>query len=112
MFQYLKTRLFNNVSSRLFPIVNLEKVLTSNKQGAIFLNGKQIDGKKLADLKQEVHLFQNTQLWEIIHNTLVHQAQQIIFTNSQTLQDVLNGKMVLYTLDVQNQIIKKIDNAK
>lgn len=97
---------------RLFPLVDLEKVLTSNRQGQLFLNGTAIESKKLSDLKSEARLFRNTQLWDIIHNTLKHQAQLAMFTNATTTQDILNGKTILRTLDIQENIVQLIDKAK
>lgn len=97
---------------RFFPVVDLEKIITSNRQGNLFLGGTQINAKKLADLKQEAHLFRNTQLWDIVHNTLKHQAQVAMFTSATTVQDVLNGKTMLRTLDIQENIIQLIDKAK
>jgi len=107
--QRLKIRLLNYFLRHLFPIVDVEKVLTADKKGNLYLNGTLIEGKKLDDLRHEVILYKNTMLWGILSNTLKHQAQEIIFANSKDLQDVLNGKMVLYTLDVQEKIIKKIE---
>ncbi len=112
MIQKLKIRFINYALRHLFPVVEIEQVLTSNKQGQLFLNGVSIDHQKLADLQSEVMLFRNTKIWGIMSNTLRHQAQLIIFKEAKDLQDVMNGKMILYTLDVQQKIVDLIDKAK
>lgn len=108
----VKQRIINYFLRHLFPVVDLEKVLTTNKHGQILLNGVPIDKKKLDTLKQEVVLFKNTTLWGILSNTLNHQAQVTIFNKSKDYQDLMNGKMILYTISVQNSIVDVIDKAK
>lgn len=110
--QIFKNWLIRLYLSHLLPIVDLEQVLTTNKQGHILLNGHLIDKKKLDDLKQEVILFKNTALWGILSNTLKHQAEVTIFNKSKDYQDLMNGKMILYTISVQNSIVTIIDKAK
>lgn len=92
--------------------MDLEKILTVNRQGHIYLGGHPIESKKLQDLQHEVRLLRNTALWDILVNTLKHQAQMTMFNKSQDYQDLMNGKMILYTIDVQENMIKKIDKAK
>jgi hypothetical protein len=111
MLKTLKTKLINRYLRHLFPIVDIERVMTTDKSGRVYLNGELVTGQKLATLKSEVQLLVNTELWEIISNTLKHQAQSIMFTNSKELMDVMNGKMVLYTIGVQEQIAKNIRDA-
>lgn len=93
------------------PIVDLEKVLTSNPSGQLFLNGVAIDKKKLEQLKGEVVMFSNSLLWDVVTNTLIHQAQKVMFNSSETLQDFMNGKTICYTIGVQQKILQKIDRA-
>lgn len=99
------------ISKPPIPIVNLEKVLTE-KNGKIYLNQVPIDLKKLDTLKQEVHLFRNSMLWEIITNTLDSQAYEAGWHKSKAWDDLLVGKSISYTIDVQKKIIEKIEHAK
>lgn len=95
-----------------FPVlVDMEKILTSNKQGQVFLNGVQIESKKLEQLKGEVIMLSNSLLWDIIVNTLEHQAQEIGWMKSKEIQDLMNAKMISYTVDVQRKILQKIEKA-
>lgn len=108
----LKIRLLNWALKKLFPVFNLENVLTVDKAGRLYLNKKLVDGKKLANLKEQVRLVKNSELWSIMSETLLYQAQQTMFNESKTLQDLMNGKMICYTVDVQSKILEKIDKAK
>jgi hypothetical protein len=70
-----------------------------------------MDTKKVQDLKQEAHLFRNTSLWEIITNTLEQQAFEAGWTKAKTLEDLMNGKAICYTIETQKNIIDKISKA-
>jgi len=109
---WIKRFFFNWSCRHLFPIFNLENVLTVNKAGQLFLNDKPIDSKKLANLREQVRLIKHSDLWIVLHDSMMYQAQRIMFNESKDFQDLLNGKMVLYTLDVLNKTIEKIDKAK
>lgn len=92
------------------PIIDVEKVITE-KNGKIYLNQVLIDPKKLADLKQEVHLIRNTSLWDLLTNTLFDQAFTAGWNKSKNWEDLLTGKTITYTIDVQQKIIEKIEKA-
>jgi hypothetical protein len=109
---WLKRKLFNWALAKLFPIFKLENVLTVNKAGTLFLDQKPIDSKRLANLKEQARLLKNGDLWVILTETMMFQAQRIMFNESKDFQDLINGKVVLYTLDVLQKTIDKIDKAK
>lgn len=94
------------------PIIDLEKVLTVDKIGNLFLNGRPIDPKKKDNLKKEVFMFKNSVLWEILTNTLESQAYEAGWTKAKTLEDLMNAKSICYTIEVQKNIIEKIDKAR
>lgn len=108
----LKLRLLNYALRHLFPVFKVEKVLTANKLGYLFLGGELLAPKQRESLKAQVRMVRNSQIWDIMSNTLKHQAQKLAFDDSQTLQDLLNAKMILYTISVQENIIKMIENSK
>lgn len=95
-----------------FPLlIDIEKVLTVN-QDKIMLNGVVLDDNKLDNLKREVVMFQNSLLWDIMTNTIKHQAEKIGWNQSQQLQDLYNAKMMVRTIDIQQNIINKIKNVR
>lgn len=104
----LKRWIFKKLTKHLLPVVDMERVLTSDKKGNLYLNGVIIEAKKYSELEQEVTLFRNSALWDLLQNTLKHQAQVNMFEKSKTVDDILFAKAILYTLDVQEKIIKLI----
>lgn len=107
-----KIWLLNLALRHLFPIFSVDKVLTASKSGHLFLNGELVTEKQKNSLKAQARMFRNTQLWEVMTITLKAQAQKLAFNDSKDFQDLLNAKMMLYTIEVQENIIKKIENAK
>lgn len=107
-----KRWLLNKCLEQLFPIFKVEKTLTASKSGHLFLGGELVSGKQKDSLKAAARMFRNTQLWEILTATLKFQAEKIMFNESKNDQDLLNGKMVCYTISVMENIIKKIEEAK
>lgn len=96
-----------------FPIVvELEKVCTIGSNGWLYLNGTAINKKKLEQLKSEVTFFRNTLLWDILTNSMNFKAQEIGWNASKDIQDLMNGKMVSYTIQEQTKILNKIEKAR
>ncbi len=102
----------NRMFEYLFPIHTVDKIVTYNKQGYLYLNGVLLSPEQRSNLKSEARMFKNTQIWDILSATLKHQAQKLAFNDSKDLQDLLNAKMILYTISVQENILKKIEDAK
>lgn len=100
----------NWLISYLYCAVTPDKVCTINKQSnQVFINGRLLTAQELADLKVEAERMKNSKLWAILTDTLVFQAQQRMFNASKNEIDMIAGKMMLWNLDVQKQIIEKID---
>ncbi len=92
--------------SDLLGAVDERKVITYNKKtGSIFIEGKKIEEHQIMSLKAEAEYLLKSDLWQIINQTLKLQAERTMFENSTTFQDVLNGKMMLYNLSFQNNIL-------
>ncbi len=107
-----KLWLFNKTLEHLFPIFKVEKVLTASKSGHLFLGGELVTEKQKNSLKGQVRMLRNTQIWEVLTESLKHQAQKLAFNDSKDLQDLMNAKMILYTISVQENILKKIEDAR
>ncbi len=107
-----KTWVLNKVFYHLFPIFKAEYVLTASKSGHLFLNGELVTEKEKHSLKAQARMMRNTRIWEIMSATLKSQAQQVMFKEAKDLQDVINGKVMCYTIEVMENILKKIEEAK
>lgn len=107
-----KFRILNYLFRHLFPLFKVEKVLTASKAGQLYLNGELVTMKRRQSLEAQVRMMRNTEIWEILTSSVKQQAQKLAFNDSKDLQDLLNAKMMLYTISVQENILKKIEDTK
>jgi len=89
----------------LLCAVRLEDILTMDKQGNIYLGGEKLDVTVARNLKEEAIFLGESQLWKLLTNTLRDQAQKVMFEQSTSYDDMRNGKMMLYNINVQEKII-------
>lgn len=95
---------------RLWCILDIEKVLTV-KENKFFVGSEELTQSQLINLQQEVLFFKESALWKVVTNTLREQAQKMMFEKSVSFQDMTNGKMILYTVNVQNKILDSISKV-
>lgn len=110
----MKKRVINWLLRKYLCAVIAEDVITiaKDKQGNVthlFLNGELVTENEAKSLKEEVRFLKNTRLWSIFQNTLANQARKTMFELSKDYDDMRNGKMMLYNLDVQKNILSAID---
>jgi hypothetical protein len=90
------------------PEVDYESVITSDKNGRVFLNGQLIGERELMSLKEEVKFIEQTVVWRILTNTLYDQAKQIMFEKSTCFEDMRTGKAMLRNIEIQTKIMELI----
>lgn len=90
-------------------------VQKDQKTGAtlkLLLGKEEIPPQLLSALKVEAGALSNMSLWKVFQETLKDQAHQIMFEKSETFEDLRSGKMMLYNLDVQKNIVDLLQNLK
>lgn len=78
----------------------------------IILGGEVTTPAMVKILKEEIKAFRAFNLYKIFKSTLKDQARDIMFTKSQTFEDMRSGKMMLYNLSVIDNILDKIQKVK
>jgi hypothetical protein len=96
----------------MMPIVEEERLLYIDKYNKVYVKGKQVFGTELNNLQTEAKYFDECDLWKLIVNYMNADVSRKVFEKSQTPIDLVIGKAILYTLDVQKKIIDKLKNAK
>lgn len=89
----------------LLSLVDMNKVISLNKNGFIYLGTERISDIQLQNLKAEAEFLKNSSIWNIIHETPKELAQRAMFVNGDSLDDMKKGRSILYTLDSQKKII-------
>lgn len=98
--------------------VSPEAVFSVTKTGLIMLNGEQITTQELKNLKSEVRALKEFQIYRILQHTLRQKAiEKAVLTSTDLYslkgnEQVLAGKMMVYSLDILKTIIESVDKAK
>lgn len=120
--KYLVNKLRNWLTRRLFFTVNPDNVIKQDdildpttkkvvvRNGKLLLGGKEISDWDLAQLKEEILHFEQTQLWKIYQETIRNMVWEMEFKNSQSFEDTKSAKLMIVNLDIQqsiNDVIKQ-----
>ncbi len=103
-----KRWLYKKIFEFLTKPVTVEQVITINDRGQVFLDGRLITNQELSALKEETKAFNQFRLKTILLNTPKALAEMRMFKDSQSFDDMLAGKLMLYNVDVMEQVIAKI----
>lgn len=98
--------------------VDPEYIFGLSKGGLITLNGNQITTQELKNLKSEIRALKEFEIYKILQTTLRQKAiEKAVLTSTDLYslkgnEQVLAGKMMVYSLDIIKTIINDIDAAK
>ncbi len=99
-------------------MVDPNYVFSVTKTGIILLNGVQITNQELKNLKSEIHALKEFEIYKVLQNTLRQKAieKSVLFSTDLYTQkgneQVLAGKMMIFSLDIIRTIINDIDRSK
>ncbi len=102
-------KLRNELLAHVLNSPNPDLVLSvGEKNGLIYLNGNQISDVELFNLAEETRALETWRVWGILHNTLSDMARKTMNEKATTYEDMMSGKLILYTLDIQKSILNSI----
>lgn len=106
-----KQWLYNWIFNHLTKPVALKNIIEVNTNGQIKIDGIIITSQELLALQQEVKAFQNFRLYSILFNLPKAHAEQRIFRDSKNWDDMLAGKLMLYNVSIQENVLLAIITA-
>lgn len=111
MFKKFKYWLWNWVFSYLTKPVKLDQIITYNpKTGQVYLDQRLITPAEVKSLQEQIKGFNTMAIRSVLFNTLKADAERQIY-NARSMDEMIVGKVVLYTVDLQETILMKILNA-
>ena len=102
----IKTWVLNKLLKHLFCTVTEEEVLRL-KNGKFYVEGIEQTNKDISMLKSGASTIQDLYVWEILIKDMKYLANKQMYEKSKTIDDMIAGKFMLYTIDI---LEKKIDN--
>lgn len=90
----------------MLGFVDYRAVITVDKTGFAYIGKERIDEGRLANLKSEAEFLSRSDLWKLLTETMRYSAYEKMFIKSESLNDLLAGKMWIYHLDTQQKILE------
>ena len=105
-----KYRLLTLATKRFFNTIGPEDIL-QEKGKAWMCEGKPLsDGEKNL-LIAETAQFLNSKLWKVLKIDIQYQANRAMFIKGEGKDDLVAGKLLLYTLDVIKTRLKSVEKG-
>jgi hypothetical protein len=86
----------------------LEQVIRQGQDGTVWLGRDRLTDTDISSLKAEAKALSESRLWVILQSTVGELARQTMFEQSQTFNDMLSGKLMLYSLQKIAKIVSLI----
>ena len=106
---WLQKKLINLLARHLFNSVSFDDILSVRKDG-IWLNGRKLSDADVKQIKSEAGALKRFLLWGLLNNELKLAANMRMFEKSQTVEDIVAGKLLLYQVNVQKEIVERISD--
>lgn len=103
-----KEKTKNDLLKEYFCAIVTSDIISVDKMGRIKIDGELITEGEAASLYEEAKFLLESRLYKILISTPKSQAMEIMYNKSETFDDMRNGKMMLYNLSLQENIIKAI----
>lgn len=110
MKSWLRRKLVRFIVKDLFNLVDGEDILRVDTRGGIIFRGQVLPKEEVEAIKRDAAHFRDSFLWKALTNEVKYIANKRMFEKSQTLDDILAGKLLLYILDVLENKIKQLSN--
>ena len=91
----------------LFNTISSDDILKDDN-GVWSVNGKTITEGEKKLLISEASLFSKSRLWKILKNEIKYLANKAMFEKAKTENDIIAGKLWLYTLDAIDTKLNKM----
>ena len=96
--------------SELLSVID-PKTIVSEKNGIIYIGNERADAGRLANLRAEAEFILASDIWKIINASVQYEAQRVMFSSTETLEELRKGRSMLYTLSIQNSIVTLLKNT-
>lgn len=109
----MKKRLLNFLLKHLFNAITEDDVLKYHKKNGKFYLGKnEVGGNRIISFRSQAITIKESTVWELLLKDMKLIANKKMYESSTTIDDVVFGKAMLYTLDVLDKKIDSLSKLK
>lgn len=100
-----KHKMLTELVSELFNVVGPSDVLFKEKEGNWYLGERKLAEAQLRQYAEEAKIIRSTILWKELDKCLKYITNRKMFLQSKDIDDLIGGKLVLFVLKTQNDIL-------
>lgn len=93
-----KDEVLTHAIKKMYNTIGAEDIL-SEVNGSWVIQGKPLHNSDKQLIVAEAQVFYKSKLWEILKKDIKYKVNQIMFERSRSTDDLIAGKMSLWTLD-------------
>ena len=105
-----KDEVLAKVVKQLYNTIGPDDILRE-KDGDWLLKGKPITNETKKMIIAEAQIFSKSKLWKILQDDIRYKSNKLMFERSKTENDLIAGKLWLFTLDSFNTRLNSLGRA-
>lgn len=78
------------------------------ENGKLIMRSKEITKEEIEMIRQDAQVFKDSLIWNILKRELQLAANERMFDKSETIDDIIFGKAMLYNLDLIDKKLKNL----
>lgn len=98
----------NELLKSYFNAVTPEDIIMFDSAGRVFIDDKLLSQGELNTLIAEAKQMAETRLYKILTNYIKKRAMEVMYMKSENFEDMRNGKMMLYNISLQEDIVNRL----
>lgn len=102
-----KHKILTETVKDLYNTINSDDILKEENDKWLY-EGRELTAPEVKNLKEYAENFVNSQLFKVLDKDLRYQANRRMFIDSQSNDDLIAGKLLLYLWDVVKTRLKRI----
>lgn len=108
MKRYLRRKLIDFLTQHLFKTITVDDLLRKNAKGQLMVGGRALTGESEMILREEAERFSSSTLWKFMKIESEYHALQKVLRKSETMDDVVSGKLLIYLIDVWDAKLRSL----
>ena len=103
-----KHRILTLAVKRLYNTIGHDDILQPADDGMWICQGKKLEPYKVGSLITEAKNFEMSDLWKVLQLDIKYQSNKKMYISSKNEDDMIAGKMWLFTLDTLRTRLKSL----
>ena len=108
MKKYLRKKFINFLVKHLYKTISVDDLLKADKQGRLYIGSKLLTKESSDRFREEAEKILKSPLWPLLRTEVEYHAVQKVLHKSESMEDVVSGKLMIYILDIISAKLKSL----